>query len=119
MTDSNDNSFKDHEGKEKKESSLSDVIKKVVSVGVGAAFMTEESVKSLLNDLPIPKDVVNGLYNNAKGAKEDFIEGVREELSNHMSKVDPKKLVEEVLNNYDIEINAKMSFKKKTDDQKE
>ena len=57
----------------KKESSFSDVIKKVVSVGVGAAFMSEESVKNMLGDLPLPKDIINGLYSNAKGAKEDFI----------------------------------------------
>ncbi|MAE59091.1 MAG: hypothetical protein CME69_09435 [Halobacteriovorax sp.] len=97
----------------KKESSFSDVIKKVVSVGVGAAFMSEESVKNMLGDLPLPKDIINGLYSNAKGAKEDFIESVRQELSTHLAKVDPKKLVEEVLDNYDIEVQAKLKFKKK------
>ena len=102
-----------------KDSSLSDVIKKVVSVGVGAAFMTEESVKNLLHDLPLPKDIINGLYSNAKGAKEEFIESVRDELANHMERVDPKKLLEEVLDNYDVEVNAKFSFKKKKIDVKE
>ena len=98
---------------DKKDSGLSDVIKKVVSVGVGAAFMTEESVKNLLSDLPLPKELINGLYSNAKGAKEEFVQGVREEIATHLSKVDPKKLVEEVLENYDVEVNAKFSFKKK------
>ncbi len=103
------------DGSDKKDSSLSDVIKKVVSIGVGAAFMTEESVKSILSDLPLPKDIINGLLTNAKGAKEDFVQGVREELRVHLSKVDPKKLVEEVLENYDLDIEAKVSFKKKAD----
>ncbi len=100
---------------EKRDSALSEVIKKVVSVGVGAAFMTEESVKNLLSDLPLPKDIVNGLLSNAKGAKEEFVQGVREEIAAHLSKVDPKKIVEEVLENYDLEVNAKVRFKKKSE----
>lgn len=101
--------------KKDKDSGLGDVIKKVVSIGVGAAFMTEDTVKNLLNDLPLPKDIVNGLVQNAKSAKEDFAQSVREEISQHMSKVDPKKLMEDIIQDYDIEVNAKFSFKKKSD----
>ncbi|EQC51404.1 hypothetical protein [Bacteriovorax sp. DB6_IX] len=98
---------------DKKDSGLGDVIKKVVSIGVGAAFMTEESVKNILGDLPLPKDIVNGLLQNAKNSKEEFITSMKEEVGNHLSKVDPKKLLEEVLQEYDVEVNAKFSFKKK------
>ena len=77
--------------------------------------MTEDTVKNLLNDLPLPKDIVNGLVQNAKSAKEDFAQSVREEISQHMSKVDPKKLMEDIIQDYDIEVNAKFSFKKKSD----
>ncbi|WP_127716025.1 hypothetical protein [Halobacteriovorax sp. HLS] len=99
--------------KKEKELGIGDVIKKVVSIGVGAAFMTEDTVKNLLGDLPLPKDIVNGLVQNAKNAKEDFSNSVREEISQHLSKVDPKKVIEEVLEDYDIEVSAKFSFKKK------
>ncbi len=101
--------------KKDKDSGLGDVIKKVVSIGVGAAFMTEDTVKNLLGDLPLPKDIVNGLVQNAKTAKEDFANSVREEISQHLSKVDPKKLMEDIIEDYDIEVNAKFSFKKKSD----
>jgi len=97
----------------KKESPLSDIIKKVVSVGVGAAFMTEESVKKVLEDLPLPKDIVTGLVQNAKGAKEDFTKGIREELKNYLSKVDASKIATDILDKYDVEVEAKFRFKKK------
>jgi polyhydroxyalkanoate synthesis regulator phasin len=99
--------------KKDKDSGLGDVIKKVVSIGVGAAFMTEDTVKNLLGDLPLPKDIVNGLVTNAKSAKEDFANSVREEIGQHLSKVDPKRLMEDIIQDYDIEVNAKFSFKKK------
>ncbi len=97
----------------KKESPLGDIIKKVVSVGVGAAFMTEESVKKVLEDLPLPKDIVTGLVQNAKGAKEDFTKGIREELKNYLSKVDASKIATDILDKYDVEVEAKFRFKKK------
>lgn len=98
---------------DKKESPIGDIIKKVVSVGVGAAFMTEESVKKILEDLPLPKDIINGLVQNAKGAKEDFTKGMREELRNYLSKVDASKIATDILDKYDVEVEAKFRFKKK------
>lgn len=98
----------------KKDSAISDVIKKVVSIGIGAAFMTEESVKGVLADLPLPKDIINGLTQNAKTAKEEFANSIREELSKQMSKVDPTRLIEDLVEKYDIEVEAKFKFKKKT-----
>lgn len=98
---------------EDKDNKIGDVIKKVVSIGVGAAFMTEDAVKNVLNDLPLPKDIVNGLLANAKNAKEDFATSIREELRTYLSKVDPKTLIDEVVENYDVEFTTKVSFKRK------
>lgn len=99
--------------KENKSSPIEGIIKKVVSVGIGAAFMTEESVKKILEDLPLPKEILNGLVSNAKGAKEDFTNGIREEIKSYLSKVDATKIASELLEKYDIEVEAKFSFKKK------
>ena len=98
---------------DKKEFPIGDIIKKVVSVGVGAAFMTEESVKKILDDLPLPKDIVTGLVQNAKGAKEDFTNGLREEVRTYLSKVDASKIATDILDRYDVEVEAKFKFKKK------
>lgn len=99
--------------KETKSSPLDGIIKKVVSVGVGAAFMTEESVKKILEDLPLPKEILSGLVQNAKGAKEDFTNGIREELRSYLSKVDASKIVMDILDRYDVEVETKFKFKKK------
>lgn len=101
------------DSREKKDSPIGDIIKKVVSVGVGAAFMTEESVKKVLEDLPLPKDIISGLVQNAKGAKEDFTNGIREELRTYLSKVDASKIVMDILDRYDVEVETKFKFKKK------
>jgi len=99
--------------KEKKEFPFGDIVKKVVSVGVGAAFMTEESVKKVLEDIPLPKDMITGLVQNAKGAKDDFTNGIREELRQYLSKVDASKIAMDILDRYDVEVEAKFKFAKK------
>lgn len=105
--------------KDSKNFGIEGIIKKVVSVGVGAAFMTEESVKKILEDLPLPKEVLTGLIQNAKGAKEDFTNGIREELRNYLTKVDASKIATDILDRYDVEVEAKFKFKKKTDKKSE
>jgi hypothetical protein len=101
-----------------KSSPIEGIIKKVVSVGVGAAFMTEESVKKILEDLPLPKEILSGLVQNAKGAKEDFTNGIREEIRNYLAKVDASKVATDILDRYDVEVEAKFKFKKKKNDEK-
>ena len=99
--------------KNNKDSGITDVIKKVASIGIGAAFMTEDAVRTILSDLPLPKDIVTGLVQNAKGAKKDFTDGMRREMREYLAKMDVTRIIENTLDNYDFEVNAKVSLKKK------
>ncbi|WP_412473414.1 hypothetical protein [Halobacteriovorax sp. YZS-1-1] len=109
MADSKDNKKEYH-----KEGLLGDTIKKVVSIGIGAAFMTEEAVKKVIDDLPLPNDVVNGLLANAKKSKQDFIDSVQEELRHYLKNVDPKTLLESILDDYEVVVRFKKRDDKKT-----
>ena len=99
----------------KSESTITEAIKKVVSIGVGAAFMTEDAVKTILSDLPLPKDIVNGLIQNAKGAKKEFSEGIRSEIRDYLAKLDITKVVETTIEKYDFDVQAKVSLRRKED----
>ena len=99
------------EDKDKK--NITDIFKKVINTGVSAAFMTEDTVKNLLQDLPLPKEMVNGLLQNAKNTKDDFISSVKSELKSYLEKIDVSKEIDRVLENYDLEINANIKFHKK------
>ena len=90
--------------KGEKDSGFSEAIKRVVSIGVGAAFMTEDAIKSFLSEFQLPKD---------RSAKADFLEMIREELSKKFEKVDGRKFLDELLEKYDVEVKATFSFKPK------
>ena len=67
---------------------LSDALKKLVTAGVGAAFMTEESIRSYLSDLKLPKDVLNSVLSGANRSKEELLNRVGNEVIKVISKID-------------------------------
>lgn len=101
------------EEKPDKDGKLGDLLKKVVTTGVTAAFMTEESVRALLKDVPLPKDIVGGLLENAKSTKTEFVNSVKNELKSYLDKIDVSKEFDKIAEKYDFEIKANISLKKK------
>lgn len=98
---------KDRDGK------LGDLIKKVLTTGVTAAFMTEEGVRAVLKDLPLPKDMVGSLVENAKNTKTEFVASVKNELRTYLNKIDITKEIDKIAEKYDFEVKATISLKKK------
>lgn len=96
-----------------KDGKLGDLLKKVITTGVTAAFMTEESVRALLKDVPLPKDIVGGLLENAKNTKTEFVASVKNELKSYLDKIDISKEIDKIAEKYDFEVKATISLKKK------
>ena len=66
-----------------------------------------------MSEFQLPKDIVSGIQKNARSAKADFLEMIREELSKKFEKVDGRKFLDELLEKYDVEVKATFSFKPK------
>lgn len=96
-----------------KDGKIEGLLKKVLTTGVTAAFMTEESVRALLKDVPLPKDIVGGLVENARNTKTEFVAGVKNELKTYLDKIDITKEIDKLVDKYDFQINATISLKKK------
>jgi hypothetical protein len=99
------------EDKDKK--NITDLFKKVVNTGISAAFMTEDTVKNLIQDLPLPKEMAQGLLANAKQTKEEFVGSVKNELKTYLDKIDISKEIDRVLEKYDVEVTARVKFNRK------
>jgi hypothetical protein len=92
---------------------LGDLLKKVLTTTVTAAFMTEEGVRAVLKDLPLPKEMVASLVENAKSTKTEFVSSVKNELKTYLDKIDISKEIDKIVDKYDFQINATISLKKK------
>jgi hypothetical protein len=94
-----------------------EMMKKVLTVGVGALFLTEESLRALVSDFKLPKELLSAILESANKMKGDFLKNLSSDLmSQLMSHVDVTKLVKELVANNEIELKVSINFKpKKTD----
>lgn len=65
-----------------------EALKKVFAAGVGAAFMTEENIRTYLAELKLPKEFLNLLIHQANRSKEELINRVGKEIMQIVNKVD-------------------------------
>jgi len=96
------------------QSKATDLVKKILTVGVGAIFLTEESVRGLVSDFKLPKELLGGILESAGRTKNEFLKDLSQDLvAKIKDRIDPKALVEEILRNNEIDFHIKMSFSPK------
>ena len=91
-----------------------DIARRILTVGIGAVFLTEEGVRSLVKDFKLPTEFLNSLLESASKTRNEFFKGMSHDVVDRiMQQVDPKELIQEVLEQNDFTIEMKIHFKKK------
>lgn len=90
-----------------------EVLKRVMSVGLGAAFMTEESVRGALSGLNVPKEVLTSILQGASRSKEDLLNKIGNETIKLISKIDFVKEASRFVEEHKFRINAEIEVVKK------
>lgn len=103
----NDQDEKDNKG-------LGDTLKKVFSVGVSAAFMTEEGIRKYLADLKLPKEILEALLSGANKSKEEITNRVAKEINGIISKIDWVQELSKFAETHRFKIKAEIEIEKKT-----
>ena len=93
--------------------SFGEAFKKVLTAGLGAAFMTEESIRAYLGELKLPKDVLNGLLQNASKSKEELMNKVGNEVTRMISKIDFVKEASRFVEEHKFKVQAEVEVVKK------
>src|SRR6202789_3248362 len=83
-----------------------EMIKRVMSVGLGAAFMTEESIRNTLGDIKLPKEVLTTILQGASRSKEDFLNKIGNETIKLISKIDFVKEASRFVEEHKFHISA-------------
>ncbi len=92
---------------------LSEALKKIVTAGVGAAFMTEEHIRSYLSEVKLPKDVLNLLIANANKSKEELVRRVGNETVKIISRIDFVKEASRFVEDHKFRVQAEIEVIKK------
>ena len=104
---------KDKKSDSESKNMMGEALKKVLSVGVGAAFMTEESIRTYLGDLKLPKEILTVLLQSANKGKDEITQRVSKELIGIVSKIDWVKEVGRFAETHKFKITAEIDISKK------
>lgn len=113
MENNQDFHYSDEESEKKK--FIPESVKKILAMGMGAAFLTEETLRSVLGDVKLPGDVVGKLLEGANRSKEEIIERVGDEMVSIIKKIDFVKEASRFVEDHKFKISAEIEVLKKGD----
>jgi len=90
--------------------------KKIMTVGVGTFFLTEESLKTMISEFKLPKEMMGTILDGAKSVRQEFMQNVVHEVIGKVGeKMDPAAVLAEFLKKNDVTFEIKIKVKEKTD----
>ena len=93
-------------------SKSADLMKKVLTVGVGAVFLTEESLRAMVSEWKLPKEVIGAILESSRKTKNEFMQSMSQDVfSKIVDKVDPLALLTEFLTRNEVELHVKVGIK--------
>lgn len=92
---------------------ITDGIKKMMSLGIGAAFMTEEGIRNYLADSKLPKELLAKLVEGAHKSKQELLDRVGDELVSIVKKIDLVQEAARFVENHKFRIVAEIEVQKK------
>ena len=93
--------------------SIGEAVKKIVTAGIGAAFMTEESIRAYLAELKLPKEMLNMVLQSATKSKEELVNRVGNELVKMAHKIDFVKEASRFVEEHKFRVNAEIEVVKR------
>ena len=97
------------------ESGVMSWAKKLMTVGVGTFFLTEEALRTLVTEFKFPKEIMGTVLDSAKSARKEFMQNVVSEMMGKISgKMDPAAVIAEFLKKNDVTFEVKIKVKEKT-----
>ena len=96
-------------------STMGEALKKLVSTGISAAFMTEEAIRSRVSDMKLPKETLNILLAGASKSKDELMDRVSNEVIRVINKIDFVKEASRFVEEHKFRIVAEVEVLKKDD----
>lgn len=99
---------------EKNDPKWSEVIKRVFAAGVSGAMLSEEAIRTYLQEVKLPKDILNLVIQGAAKSKDEVAGRVSKEIIGLLNKVDFVKEVSRFAEEHKFKITAEIEVTRKT-----
>jgi hypothetical protein len=88
-----------------------DIVRRAVLTGVGALFMTEEGLRSLVGEMKLPKDALAFLLAQADKTRTEVARVVTSEVRRFLESETLRREIWKVLTGVTLEVNASIQLK--------
>ncbi|HLU67136.1 MAG TPA: hypothetical protein VKZ63_12720 [Kofleriaceae bacterium] len=87
-----------------------ELVKKAFAAGMGAVFTTEEGIRKLTKEMPLPKDVAGYLVNTASSTKDELFRIVAREFREFLQTVNLSEEIAKMLTTLSFEVKTEIRF---------
>jgi biotin synthase-related radical SAM superfamily protein len=92
----------------------SELMKKVMTIGVGTLFLSEEGIRGLVGDFKLPTELIGVILEAANKTKKEFLQGLSQDVIKQISeRVDPMAFLTEFLSKNEVELKISIGVKPK------
>ena len=96
--------------RQKLEAWVPDLVRKAFTAGMGAVLGTEEGIRRLTKDMPMPKDVAGYLVSTASSTKDDLLRIIAREVREFLSTVNLSEEIAKMLTMLSFEVKTEIRF---------
>ena len=90
--------------------SLPEFTKKLISLGLGAYFLTEEKIVGMVQGAKMPKEIGSSISSSASKAQKELMSFITREIASVIKKIDIQDEFQKALSQHKIKINAEIEF---------
>jgi hypothetical protein len=84
--------------------------RRLLTLGLGAYFLTEDTVRRYVKDAKMPRDIARTITSNASKGKDELYGFVARELTEFLNKMDLSEELERLVRNNKVRISAEIEF---------
>ena len=84
--------------------------RRILTLGLGAYFLTEDTVRRYVKDAKIPRDIASGIVKNASKGKDELYGFVARELRGFLDKMDVQQELDRFVRSHKIRVTAEIEF---------
>jgi hypothetical protein len=95
---------------EEERGGVSDAAKRILTLGLGAYFLTEDTVRRYVKEAKLPRDVARSITQNATKGKDELYGFVARELRGFLDKMDLQEELDRFVQHHKIRISAEIEF---------
>ena len=96
--------------RQKIETWVPDLVRRAFAAGMGAVLGTEEGIRKLTKEMPMPKDVAGYLVNTASSTKDDLLRIIAREVREFLSTVNLSEEIAKMLTMLSFEVKTEIRF---------